>query len=161
MGAFGPLLLKAAPLIISGLSSASGAGKAAEAGRQTEADLNRQVELEKLGAKDRSIERRRRFNKVLAGQIAETGARGIAFEGSPQAVAKGDITQFELEKTGAQVSDLEKITQLKRQARTARKSAERSQRTKDILLPTTGAGILLAGTGLGLPKRKKTKPASI
>lgn len=149
-------MLKAAPLIISGVSSISGIGAQGQQAREQEANLNRQADLEKLAAKDRSIERRRRLNKVLAGQIASTGARGIAFEGSPQAVAKGDIRQFELEKLGAQVSDLERITQLRRSARSARKTAERSERTKDIFFPTSAKGLLLAGTGLGLPKRKKT-----
>lgn len=135
MGTFAlPLLAKAVtPLLIAstvatGVGGIQQAGALEAQGKQTEADLKRQAELERLTAKDRSIARRRRLNKVLAGQIAETGARGIAFEGSPQAVAKGDIRQFELEKLGAQVSDLERITQLKRTGKSARRSGKQAGR---------------------------------
>jgi len=115
-------------------------------GEQKKAELDRQAELERLTAKDRSIARRRRLNTALAGQIAQTGARGIAFEGSPQAVAKADIKQFELEKLGAQVSDLERITQLRRAGVSARQRGK--QRKRATLLSTfaqaTGQGAKIA-----------------
>ncbi len=125
-------------------------------GKQREAELNRQAELEGLTAKDRSIARRRRLNTVLAGQIAQTGARGIAFEGSPQAVAKGDIRQFELEKLGAQVSDLERITQLRRAGSAARRKGKEAGRAT---LLSTGAEVLSKGATISsLLKKKPPKP---
>lgn len=158
MGQFAiPLLLASAgATAVAGVQEA----RALEAqGKQTQAELDRQAELEKLGAKDRSIERRRRFNKVLAGQIAETGARGIAFEGSPQAVAKGDIRQFELEKAGAQVSDLARITELKRVGLSAKRSGKQAKRAT---LLKTGASVLGQGATIsqiqGAKPKKPKKP---
>lgn len=130
----------AIPLIAQGVSAVTGLSGSAEQKEGERAELDRQAELEKIAAKDRSIERRRRLNTVLAGQIAATGASGIAFEGTPQAVAKGDIRQFELEEAGAKLSDLERIAQLRRASRAARKSAQRSRRLGSILVPgPTGA----------------------
>ncbi len=155
MGAF------AIPLLIASTTATAIGGvqqaRALEAqGKQTEAELERQAELERLAAKDRSIERRRKLNIALGRQIAETGARGITFEGSPQAVAAGDIRQFELEKTGAQVSELERITQLRRAGRSARRTGRQAGRAT---LLSTGAQVLSQGSQISsLLKAKPPKP---
>jgi len=91
-----------------------------EEGKAQEAELNRQAETEKLASVDREGQRRRRVNQILATSITETGARGVKFEGSPQAVAAGDITQIGLAEAGAKVSDLSRIAQIKRAGRGAR-----------------------------------------
>lgn len=138
MGSFAAFI----PAIVGGISTGIESISGAKQSGKEEAEFLRQAELEKLSAKDRSIERRRRLNKVLAGQIAETGARGIAFEGSPQAVARADVRQAELERLGGQVSDLERITKLKKQARGARKQRQRQQRVTTILTRGTGIPLL-------------------
>ena len=134
----------AIPLLIASATTTALAGvrqgQALEAqGKQRQAELNRAAEIEKIAAKDRSIERRRRLNTVLAGQIARTGAAGIQFEGTPQAVARGDIQQFELEKAGARFTDLERITQLRRAGTSARRAGREGRRTT---LLSTGAQVL-------------------
>ena len=62
-------------------------------GKAQQANLNRQAEQEKIAAVDREGQRRRRLNQILGTTITETGARGIAFEGSPQAAASAYIKQ--------------------------------------------------------------------
>ena len=157
MGAFAvPLLVaSAATTAVAGVRQ----GQAFEAqGKAEQADLNRQAELERLGAKDRSIERRRRLNTVLAGQIARTGAAGITFEGTPAAVAKGDVQQFELEEAGAKFSDLERISQLRRAGSAARRRGKQAKRTT---LLQTGATVLGQSAVIASrlpPKKKKKEP---
>lgn len=147
MGSFAiPLLVASAGV---GIFAGVRQGQAFEAeGKERQSELNRQAELEKISAKDRSIERRRRLNTVLAGQIARTGAAGVTFEGSPQAVAKGDVQQFELEEAGAKFSDLERISQLRRAGSSARRAGKRAKRTS--LLKTgakaLGQGAQIAGS---------------
>lgn len=108
-------------------------------GKAQEAELKRQAETEKLASIDREGQRRRRLNLILGTTIAETGARGIKFEGSPQAVARAEIGQAGLAIEGAKVSDLTRIAQLKRAGRGAR--IRGSQKAAGTLL-TTGAQTL-------------------
>jgi len=113
MGAFTAPVLTAAAGIFQ-------AKQQREEGKAQEAELNRQAETEKLAAVDREGQRRRRVNQILATTITETGARGISFEGSPQAVAAAEIKQIGLAEAGAKVSDLSRIAQIKRAAKGAR-----------------------------------------
>jgi len=113
MGSFTAPVLTAAAGIFT-------AGQQKEEGKAQQAEFNRQAEQEKIAAVDREGQRRRRLNQVLGTTIAQTGARGISFEGSPQAVAKAEIGQVQLAEAGAKVSDLSKIAQLKRAGRAAK-----------------------------------------
>jgi hypothetical protein len=115
----------AAPLLYGSAAIGLGAGistaRAQRAdGKTQEAEFKRAAEQEKIAAVDREGQRRRRLNEVLGSSIAETGARGIKFEGSPQARAKGVIGQAELAQSGAKVTDLSRIAQLKRSGVSAR-----------------------------------------
>ncbi len=147
MGQFAlPLLI--ASTVVTGVAGVRQAQAFEAQGKADQAELDRQAELERIGAKDRSIERRRRLNTVLAGQIARTGAAGITFEGTPAAVAKGDVLQFELEEAGAKFSELERISQLRRGGLAARR---RGKQLKRATLLQTGAQVLgqsgqIAGT---------------
>lgn len=89
-------------------------------GEVQEAELERQAETEKIAAVDREGQRRRRLNQILGTTIAETGARGIKFEGSPAVRAAADIQQAELAEAGAKISDLSRISQLRRAGKGAR-----------------------------------------
>ena len=115
------------------------AGAQKAEGKAQESELKRQAETEKLASIDREGQRRRRLNQILGTTIAETGARGIKFEGSPQAVAEAEIGQAGLAIEGAKVSDLTRIAQLKRAGRGARIRG-RQQATGTLL--TTGAQTL-------------------
>ena len=158
MGQFAIPILAAVGVSIGTLAGVR-QGQAFEAqGKERQAELDRQAEFEKISAKDRSIERRRRLNTVLAGQIARTGASGIQFEGSPQAIAKGDVSQFQLEEAGAQFSDLERISQLRRAGTSARRRGKQAKRTS--LLQTGARALGQAGQIAASlpPKPKKTPP---
>jgi hypothetical protein len=116
-GVVKPLLAIASPMIAAGLFQAK---SEREDGKTQEAEFKRAAEQEKIAAVDREGQRRRRLNEVLGSSIAETGARGIKFEGSPQARAKGVIGQAELAQSGAKVTGLSRIAQLKRSGVSAR-----------------------------------------
>ena len=140
----------AAPLTSAALALSVGSGvytakqQRAE-GKGQEAELKRQAEQEKIAAVDREGQRRRRLNELLGSTIAETGARGVKFEGSPQARAKGVISQSELAQSGAKVTELSRIAQLKRSGTAARITGK--NRSRGTLLTTAGnaAGIISNG----------------
>ena len=113
MGAFAAPVLTAAAGIFQ-------AGQEREEGKAQQAELNRQAEQEKIAAVDREGQRRRRINQILGTTIAQTGARGISFEGSPQAIAAAEIEQAGLAEAGAKVSELSRIAQLKRAGKAAK-----------------------------------------
>lgn len=135
MGAF----VAVASLVVSAAAGISQAKAQKAEGKVQQAELNRQADQEKLAAVDREGQRRRRLNEVLGTTIAQTGARGIQFEGSPQAIASAEITQAELAEAGAKVSDLSRIAQLRRAGKGAR--IQGRQRARATLL-TTGAQTL-------------------
>lgn len=121
----------AVPYIVAAVGAAGSIATGVRASKQQKAEgesrqneLNAQADQEKVAAIDREGQRRRRLNQLLGTTIAETGARGIAFEGSPQAIAAAEITQADLAESGAKVSDLSQISTLRRQGLSARRSGQ-------------------------------------
>jgi len=134
----------AAPFASAALAATVGTGlysanQARQQGKTQQAELNRQADQEKIAAVDREGQRRRRLNEILGTSMAQTGARGVTFEGSPQAIAKGQIGQANLANEGAKVSDLSRISQLKRSGKAARITGK--NRSTATLL-NTGASVI-------------------
>ena len=123
------------------------------AGKSQQANLNRQAEQEKIAAIDREGQRRRRLNQILGTTITETGAKGIAFEGSPQAVATAEIEQAELAEAGAKVSDLSKISQLRRTGKAAKRAGKN---LSEMTLLSTAAQTAGSAASLGMAMKKPT-----
>lgn len=66
-----------------------------DAGKVASAEAKLAARKEGDAARAREIERRRALVRSLASQNAQAGAYGIATEGSPRAIAYGDVTQFQ------------------------------------------------------------------
>ena len=131
-------------------------------GARTQQELNRQAEQEKIAATDREGQRRRRLNQILGTTIAETGARGLEFEGSPQAVATAEIEQAQLEESGTKVADLSRISQLRRAGKAAKIRGKNAARGT---LLSAAADASVAGIGIAKsrppPTKKKKKTAGL
>ena len=153
MGAFAVPIAIASTVLSAGLGVNQALNEKAE-GKAQEADLERQAEQEKIAAVDREGQRRRRLNQILGTTIAETGARGIKFEGSPEAVAKAEIGQAGLAEQGAKISDLSRISQLKRAGKTARIRGS-NQATTTLLTTAAQAGASTANILQARPSKKK------
>ncbi len=151
MGAFAA----AAAVVISVASGVVQAKGQREEGKAQEAELKRSAEQEKLAAVDREGQRRRRLNRVLGQTIAETGARGVKFEGSPSAIAAAEIRQAGLAEQGAKVTDLSRIAQLKRAGRGARIRGK-TQSTATLLTTAAQAAAGTADIIKSKPKPKET-----
>lgn len=149
MGTFATI---AATVIGAGVGISQARGQRNE-GKVQEAEFKRAAEQEKIAATDRERERRNRLNQILGTNIAQTGARGIAFEGSPTAVAGQTIEQASLEQQGAKISDLTRISQLKRAGKGAIRTAK--NRSTATLL-NTASSTLLGGAKIAqsLPSKK-------
>ena len=152
MGAFAVPIAIASMVVSAGVGVQSSRQQKAE-GKAQQANLNRQAEQEKIAAVDREGQRRRRLNQILGTTIAETGARGIAFEGSPQAAATADIKQAELAEAGAKVSDLSKISQLRRAGKAAKRAGKSQSR---MTLLSTAAQTAGSAASLGMAMKKPT-----
>lgn len=130
-----------ATTIGTGLHSAN---QAKQQGKTQQSELNRQADQEKIAAVDREGQRRRRLNEILSSSITQTGASGATFEGSPQAIAKAQIGQAELANSGAKVSDLSRISQLKRRGKAAKIMGK--NRATETLLNTGAQTVGLLGS---------------
>jgi|TARA_R110000772_G_scaffold20248_2_gene56249 hypothetical protein len=106
-------------------------------GKVQESEFKRAAEMEKISAVERERIRRRELNQILGTKIAEIGARGIKSEGSPAAAAKGLIEQSALDEAGTKISDLSRISQLKRAGTGARRMGKNA--SEGTLLKTFGS----------------------
>ena len=140
-----------AATIVSGVSQAK---SQRDEGKVQQAEFNRMADQEKVASVDRERIRRRRLNQILGTNIAETGARGVKFEGSPQALAEGFINQSSLDEAGTKVSDLSKIAQLRRSGVGAKRMGRNAS---DMTLLNTAAQV--ASQGADMAKSAPSKPS--
>lgn len=93
-----------------GLSSAAWAGistagsmlASVRAGQAQKVNYEMQARDAEFAAKDREVQRRKRLVASLASQNAARGASGVrAFEGSPAAMMKSDMAEFDYDQTMA------------------------------------------------------------
>ena len=83
-----------------GLSTAGSMITGIQAGNAQKANYEMQAQQEEFAAKDREVSRRQRLISSLASQNAYRGASGVrAFEGSPAAMMKSDIKQFDYDQS--------------------------------------------------------------
>tara|TARA_R110000803_G_scaffold31894_4_gene70650 strand:- start:807 stop:1244 length:438 start_codon:yes stop_codon:yes gene_type:complete len=144
MGDFKKLLAIASPIIGMGIIQGN---QQRDEGKAKEAEFKRAAEMEKISAVERERIRRRELNQILGSTIADVGARGIKSEGSPAAIAKGIIGQSSLDLAGSKVSDLSRISQLKRAGVSARRMGENAREL--TLLKTTVDVAKAAASGAG------------
>jgi hypothetical protein len=104
-----------------GLSSAAWAGistagtmlMSVQAGNAQKSNYAQQAQQEEFAAKDREVSRRKRLISSLASQNAARGASGVrAFEGSPAAMMKNDIKEFEYDQSMAAANTSMKTSSL-------------------------------------------------
>jgi len=85
-----------------GISSAGSMLTSVMGGNAEAAAYKQQAQQEEFAAKDREIARRKRLISSLASQNAYRGATGVrAFEGSPAAMMKSDIKEFDYDQSMA------------------------------------------------------------
>jgi hypothetical protein len=118
-------------------------------GKVQEAEFKRAAEMEKISAVERERLRRRELNQILGTTITEIGARGIKSEGSPAAAAKGLIEQSALDEAGTKISDLSRISQLKRAGTGARRMGKNAS---EATLLNTVSSTLKQGVSLAESK---------
>jgi hypothetical protein len=104
-----------------GLSSAAWAGistagtmlMSVQAGNAQKSNYAQQAQQEEFAAKDREVSRRKRLISSLASQNAARGASGVrAFEGSPAAMMKNDIKEFNYDQSMAAANTSMKTSSL-------------------------------------------------
>ena len=84
----------------SGISTAGSMITGIQAGNAQKANYEMQARQEEFAAKDREVTRRQRLIASLSSQNAARGASGVrAFEGSPAAMMKSDIKQFDYDQS--------------------------------------------------------------
>ena len=118
-------------------------------GKVQESEFKRAAEMEKISAVERERLRRRELNQILGTTITEIGARGIKSEGSPAAAAKGLIEQSALDEAGTKISDLSRISQLKRAGTGARRMGKNAS---EATLLNTVSSTLKQGVSLAESK---------
>ena len=152
MGSFAVAAAIASTVVSTGVGISQARGQRAE-GKVQEAEFERAAEQEKIAASERELGRRRQLNQILGTTIAETGARGIAFEGSPTAVARRTIEDASLDQQGSKVSDLTRISQLRRAGTGARRLGRNASTA--TLLNTASSSLL---SGAKIAQAGKSKP---
>jgi hypothetical protein len=104
-----------------GLSSAAWAGistagtmlMSVQAGNAQKSNYAQQAQQEEFAAKDREVSRRKRLIASLSSQNAARGASGVrAFEGSPAAMMKNDIKEFNYDQSMAAANTSMKTSSL-------------------------------------------------
>jgi hypothetical protein len=84
----------------SGISTAGSMLSGIASGNQQAAAYKQQAQQEEFAAKDREVSRRKRLIASLASQNAIRGASGVrAFEGSPAAMMRTDIKEFDYDQS--------------------------------------------------------------
>ena len=86
----------------SGISTAGSMLSSVRAGQAQQVNYEMQARDAEFAAKDQEIKRRQRLMSSLASQNASRGASGVrAFEGSPAAMMKSDIEEFDYDQSMA------------------------------------------------------------
>jgi hypothetical protein len=85
-----------------GISTAGSMLSSVRAGQAQKVNYEMQARDAEFAAKDREVQRRKRLVASLASQNAYRGASGVrAFEGSPAAMMKSDIKEFDYDQSMA------------------------------------------------------------
>ena len=112
------------------------------AGKTQEIELNRQAEEERISAQSRELQRREQLNKALAANVVGQAMSGISGEGTPASIALASAKKAGLSEATISLSDKLKQAQLRRQAKSAKKTGY-LQATSTLLK----TGVDLAKTG--------------
>jgi hypothetical protein len=84
-----------------------------QAGNAQKSNYAQQAQQEEFAAKDREVSRRKRLIASLSSQNAARGASGVrAFEGSPAAMMKNDIKEFNYDQSMAAANTSMKTSSL-------------------------------------------------
>jgi hypothetical protein len=100
-------------IALAAASSTVAAVSSVQAGNAQKAEFQRQAEQEKLAARDREIERKGRLLKALSSRNVAAATSGGTLEGSPAALIKSDMRQYNLESLSSSAGSASTVSGLK------------------------------------------------
>lgn len=106
-------------LILTAATTAVAAYGSYQAGKAQKYEYERQAEQEKLAAQDRQIERRNRLLAALAQRTVGAAAFGSTLEGSPAALIRSDVHEYNLESLSSDAGVTSQISGLRAAGRNA------------------------------------------